>query len=80
MTHLVSVSQAIKKADRLARLTGLEWFVVVEDGYHVTDVMGLDTYYAGIPDSHIVYSTEIDPIAEMDEWELDVLEADGFDC
>ena len=49
---------AVRKADRAAKLTGRDYFVVVEAGeYDACDDLTLDTFYCGIGQDHILYCT-----------------------
>lgn len=48
--------QFVAKADRLAKKNERDYFVVIEAGeYDVTDDEGLDTFYCGISQDHILY-------------------------
>ena len=50
--------QAIAKADRIAKKTGEHRYVVLESGeYETASEFDLDTYFLGINEANIVYST-----------------------
>jgi len=53
--------RAVSKANQSARKQGEEYFVVFESGeYHIASVVDLDTFFYGISDNHILYSTTED--------------------
>lgn len=54
-----TLSAAIAKANRLAKKNDREYFVVREAGeIDVCSEFDLDTFYCGISDHNILYSTE----------------------
>jgi len=54
----MTYGEAIEKAHKLAKMHDQDYFVVIEaHEYDVTDDFGLETFYAGISQDHILYCT-----------------------
>jgi hypothetical protein len=54
----MTFQQAVVKAERIAKSANETRFVIRESGeYHVASDEDLDTFFAGISDSNILYAT-----------------------